>query len=115
MPKRLNKDQRSVLLNMILAVNSSVVIQSDSTGCTTIHCCGKINSIKKLLDQACPDKRYHFLLDWTIYSVNMPGYRMETPDRLFLTDRGARGYYCRELELRKSNYTVAVTLREILS
>lgn len=102
MPKRLNRNQRLLLLEMIDDVNSE-----DITSLADL--CEKHGVSDKL-----------FLLDWTIYSAgeNMPGYLPESPYCLFLTDRAARGY-CRELEREPggrdyvSDY-MPTTLREYL-
>ena len=102
-PKRLSKQQRLDLLELIDAVNGD-----------------DLTSRKELVAYMSDNELPEWMAFWAIYSAgeNMPGYMPDSPYCLFLTDRAARGY-CRELEPEPgggyvSDYMPA-TLYDVLS
>lgn len=101
-PKRLTKEQRATMLDIISAVDRE-----------------EISTLLGAAEYA-GDAWRPWFADWPIWSAgeNLPGYMPDSPYCLFLTNRAARGY-CRELERQEgggdyvSDY-MPVTLREVL-
>ena len=104
MPKRLTKSQHAAMLDLIAEVN-----RNDITTRTEL--------MVGLAENELPE----WFADWPLWSAgeNTPGYMPDSPYRLFLTERAARGY-CRELEREGggrdyvSDY-MPTTLREVLA
>lgn len=99
MPKRLNKTQRQMMLEIIEFYNNNMV------------------STKADM----PDDMPTWFLNWPLYSAgeNMPGYMPDSPYSLFLTRRAAIGY-CRSLESEDSGSAyvtdlIPTSLAELLS
>lgn len=105
-PKRLTKQNRLAMLDVIDRVNSA-----------------EITSLSDLSDHLTENDLPEWFAEWTLWSAgeNMPGYLPESPYCLFLTERAAIGY-CRELEREEghsdggyvSDY-MPISLRDILS